>query len=1241
MKLELNLIPALVKGIAMCKKLVNYFRKDPLLKHFKDNSNHFDLTPVYIQKNKPDGAPNPKYEPVQDIASKLGDENVKNIALTGPYGSGKSSVLKTLMRDFNKAKYLNISLATLEDDTFYQETKDTQYSDCDESKKKLTQEKESINHLIEYSILQQIIYKEESHKLRQSRLKRIQNIKWWKALLVAFLLVTSIIASIVLFRPKFLMVEILCDIFSCNYTWAKTWSVLCLLYLIGVSVYIVSYVIISTYNARINKLNIKNGEIDIKENTSIFNKHLDEIIYFFEATKYNVVIIEDLDRFETNHIFLKLREINHLLNASNSIGRRIVFIYAVRDDLFSDINRTKFFDYIVPIIPVINSSNASDKLLSALREKGIEDISEKVCKDLGLYIDDMRVMYNIVDEYIQYRGKLGKKIKQRVLLGIIVYKNYFPKDFAELHNRRGVVYKIISSKKEYVKEITSAQQEEKRKLEAKCADETIKHQNLTGKELRSIYVMEYIKHNSSICCFYEGSNKYSLTEIVNDAKLFEKLRRSEINKYGYQGYYGISIADLNIKFEEIEKSVNSEYTYLQRVNFKTEVLHLLKNDIKRLEEDIARHQQMSLAELLRLYTPKAFINDIAEINDNHKLVEFLIKEGYINEFYYDYISYFYPGTLTPEDKDYIADLRIGNTKSYDYQLYKIQSVIDEIPEKAYVNGGVLNITLVEYIARHANERIYLSILDRVIQCIINKAETDFIYAFYGSCPDCSILFERLFKKWTFFDMHLYKCRDLVPDKFDKLFEAYVRYVDSDLIHKSNREFDRQMSNRFDWINERIEKIGLEKIKYLTQERAIIYVSLDCEELNPEFMSFVIEGCHFKNTESNLCRIISFLNPDKVELFKKASVTAIIGLNNNSLTADLTASLPDYIEHFPESSTEEDEDSLLTIVYNAPSDNHIIKSYLSKQQNKIDCLADVSEKEGKVLSISSNIVNPSWENIENFINALEGDVKNTELTQFIELNIDSLCTKDIPQTFSEEISRKLFQHFIGTNILAYSTYIKLRKMFAYQFVDVDLSDLEHARMSHLVDNKTIAFNEYNYKQICVHFENLTESFIVNNKGDFLREAKLYEISSELAEKLLVNQSFSDTEKLQVISLIRSEAKVSTRTANSICKLFVNEPFEDISESLLLKYMQQADDIELKVRLFMLYSNANEVNDDFIKKGLNSLGGEYVKIAAQEGHRPKISKAYYNKELILYLLHRNFISTYKEEENCFQINTRRNN
>ena len=68
--------------------------------------------------------------------------------------------------------------------------------------------------------------------------------------------------------------------------------------------------------------------IEIEEENSIFNKHLDEILYFFQVTKYNVVIIEDLDRFGTSDIFLKLRELNQLINESKIVGRNVVFVYA-------------------------------------------------------------------------------------------------------------------------------------------------------------------------------------------------------------------------------------------------------------------------------------------------------------------------------------------------------------------------------------------------------------------------------------------------------------------------------------------------------------------------------------------------------------------------------------------------------------------------------------------------------------------------------------------------------------------------------------------------------------------------------------------------------------------------------------------------------------------------------------------------------------------------------------------------
>lgn len=46
------------------------------------------------------------------------------------------------------------------------------------------------------------------------------------------------------------------------------------------------------------------------------------------------MIIEDLDRFDNTDIFLKLREVNQLLNQSNSVGRKVTFIYAVKDDMF-------------------------------------------------------------------------------------------------------------------------------------------------------------------------------------------------------------------------------------------------------------------------------------------------------------------------------------------------------------------------------------------------------------------------------------------------------------------------------------------------------------------------------------------------------------------------------------------------------------------------------------------------------------------------------------------------------------------------------------------------------------------------------------------------------------------------------------------------------------------------------------------------------------------------------------------
>ena len=101
------------------------------------------------------------------------------------------------------------------------------------------------------------------------------------------------------------------------------------------------------------RLKIHGNEIEIFEENrdSYFDKYLNEVLYLFENSETDVIVFEDLDRFNAIKIFERLREINILINKKVK-NKPLRFFYLVRDDIFVSKDRTKFFDYIVPIVPV-------------------------------------------------------------------------------------------------------------------------------------------------------------------------------------------------------------------------------------------------------------------------------------------------------------------------------------------------------------------------------------------------------------------------------------------------------------------------------------------------------------------------------------------------------------------------------------------------------------------------------------------------------------------------------------------------------------------------------------------------------------------------------------------------------------------------------------------------------------------------------------------------------------------------
>ena len=475
---------------------------------------------------------------LNDALSIAEKENIRNIALTGPFGSGKSSVLITLMEDFaNEHKFLPISLATLQanEEQINADPKERQVSDAkkDISAELTDAEKEkrieNLNRKIEYSILQQIIYREETRTVPNSRFRKIVHLSNRELIIYPLCCVLTLVCFLILFEPNFARVDSLYDFFSWGSIWNTIFDLAASAWLLFVLYVIARYVFKSYSNSKLNKLNLKEGEIEVIEDNSIFNKHLDEILYFFQVTDYNVVIIEDLDRFGTPNIFLKLRELNQLINESKIVGRHITFIYAIKDDIFKDEERTKFFDFITTVIPVINPSNSKDKLKSALEAKGCgnDGISDEDLSEMAFFIQDMRILTNIVNEYKQYRDKLCEasdfQLNKTKLLGMIVYKNYYPQDFALLHRREGKIYKCISSKSTFIHLALKAIDESEKILSDK---EQIFRQdaNLSKTDLRRLFLFKlWHKLSNKPSSILVQNNYYSLEQIATSEMLFSKL----------------------------------------------------------------------------------------------------------------------------------------------------------------------------------------------------------------------------------------------------------------------------------------------------------------------------------------------------------------------------------------------------------------------------------------------------------------------------------------------------------------------------------------------------------------------------------------------------------------------------------------------------------------------------------------------------------------------------------------------
>ena len=382
--------------------------------------------------------------------------DIRNVAISGAYSAGKSSILASYERKHSNLRFLHISLAHFE----YPD-----YKVGTEVKKsvlegKITEVKESV---LEGKILNQLIHQIPSEKIPQTNFrvkKKIsdKNIKWMTFEVVLFLVMLihftffDVWKKYVNALPNNLFKTILT---ISTHPYALIGSGIIMVIIFST----ILYKLIRTQKNKnvFRKLNLQGNEIEIfkESDDSYFDKYLNEVLYLFENADADVIVFEDMDRFNANRIFERLREVNTLANIQlqKEENRVLRFFYLLRDDIFDSKDRTKFFDYIVPVIPVVDSSNSYDQFISHFKNSGVfEKFDKSFLQGLSLYIDDMRLLKNIYNEFVIYFNRLNTtELDCNKMLAIITYKNLFPRDFAELQLNQGFVYTIFSKKSHLIK----------------------------------------------------------------------------------------------------------------------------------------------------------------------------------------------------------------------------------------------------------------------------------------------------------------------------------------------------------------------------------------------------------------------------------------------------------------------------------------------------------------------------------------------------------------------------------------------------------------------------------------------------------------------------------------------------------------------------------------------------------------------------------------------------------------------
>ncbi|HEM6305769.1 TPA: DNA-binding protein [Streptococcus suis] len=1222
----------------------------------------------------------------------LEDKGIKNVAISGNYGSGKSSFIETYKSKNGSFKPLHISLAHFSSLNHLENGSNAQL-EIFQGQIENSDSLEQIN-IIEGKIINQLLHQIDAKYIPMTIFKSKKNPVSFEVVKLSVVILLFLLPT--LFLWNYTQLAILVRELFPDFPH------------IGKSVRIVAYLILMSNLVftvyRLSALQLKrrliktisfrganiSGDVEVfqNEDDSYFDKYLDDVLYLFDNCQSDVIIFEDIDRFETNLIFEKLREINTLVNNKRNAGKKLLFIYLIKDDMFISQDRTKFFDFIIPIIPVITSSNSGEKLGEILTNLGeASSVSKSLLKQVAIYIDDMRLAYNICNEFVLYKNNLFSQkendnnklnLSSDKIFAIIVYKNIFPKDFSLLQKDSGFVYQLFSRIDDLKRISLDKKSAEIEKIEEKIisSEQEFSRNKL---ELYSTYLKVpegrvAIRVNGKTESQFPHRLDF-IREILSEG--------AEIESVKVDDYY----SRLNGRKEELEDIFPmNDISFQERLSALDNQNHLneLNSNLEKLREEYENIKSEKLSVLINRHFFDTIMEEYSYLKkEKNSLIMHLLRNGYIDESFPDYITYFYPNSLKKQDKEFLNAVQGEIELDWDYSLIEVAEVNERLDDSDFTRIYALNFDLFEYLLQRESKKRLESYLSETNVKFVNK------FLQQNSRPLAAKISVLLYLT----DLNqetlklLLTSDDILEKEKIQIIVLLLSFIDfskvgwqEELQEVINSFVNSNWSDIQEIIDNFNELLNNTQIQDNLKFMEVKIKDLSFEDSHKVMSDFVYDNNLYDVNVKNVRSLSFYLDGNfKEDSLIKQPITTVRKFDKlfSYIEKNIDRFVTEFIPYMSDNLCDKWLDMYYLLNHNeVTSDNRI--EYLKRVQNNILDFEQLDDVIIKDAAIAFNKARFSTKNILDYF--CEYHSWNDRLIEFVNNgeHLDFLQTEF--KGFSDELQEEFFQETVKCNQLDNDKYREIISKLGWHYTEFELENIADEKMSILIGTRcisdkfsvdTLNFLRDNYQNHVIEYLiEYIEGYLLENEGD----TDVYHESEMIS---LLDEVLTDEDKFKVIdkfpsSISLSDKNYSTAVIDYILqnkfdeedlKFFISNYkilsistksiFRKIFADYISEFLNEIDSVDKSLLYEVIEDTAIDIEhrrlvlanyiDDFsypeLLTLLNSVRLMEIITSLTDNKKPKVEITGYNELILEYLKTNKKIASYHQEGDSYRIYSRK--